>query len=228
LLPSYLSTPSADASPYLALDVTIPSPPSSPEGASITAVTAITQHLSAERHKLRCGSYSQNRPQILQDLVTTGIQLLPFSLDHLGGIGPLGQRFLGLLPDPPPPPAFPPSFHQDPAASSLFTRVSGPLGATALLPRADSVWRARHGTQYFGTSYHSTLPSQWARQTLGLNATLALSAHLRRCIHRVQYSPLASPPRGSRPRFPLASRQAFHVPRARLPVPRLSTDRFHL
>jgi hypothetical protein len=38
----------------------------------------------------------------------------------------------------------------------------------------------------FGASYHTTLPSHWAQQFLGLNLTNLLSNHIHRALQKIQ------------------------------------------
>ena len=103
--------------------------------------------------------------------------LLPFSVDHLGGFGPLGYRFL-FGPDPikTPPDSFPPpsDFH----ARLLYDRIHSPYAPTNILHRADENWSRTHPYSRFGASYHTSLPSHWACQHLGLNLTALFSAFL--------------------------------------------------
>jgi hypothetical protein len=91
-LPTYLRTQSPHHARFLAIDVTIPAPPPSSD-ASTTAATATTQHHQAERAKF---SVTGNRSyvRVFEDLVNQQILLLPFTVDHLGGIGTLGHRLL--------------------------------------------------------------------------------------------------------------------------------------
>jgi hypothetical protein len=92
LLPTYLCTQSPHHARFLAIDVTIPAPPPSSD-ASTTAATATTQHHQGERAKF---SVTGNRSyvRVFEDLVNQQILLLPFTVDHLGGIGTLGHRLL--------------------------------------------------------------------------------------------------------------------------------------
>ena len=105
--------------------------------------------------------------------------------------------------------------------SELFRRAQGPSAALAILPKADQAWRARHGDSYFGASYHTMLPSQWALQTLGFNFNVAMANHLKRALDVVSNMPR------SRYRTRSASRSAvareFHIPRAASAYPLLST-----
>jgi hypothetical protein len=70
---------------WLAIDVTIPPLPPS-FGASPTAATAsTTQHHKAERTKFEINGTCTS-VQVFEDLVKEQILLLPFTIDHLGGI----------------------------------------------------------------------------------------------------------------------------------------------
>jgi|Transcript_8749 hypothetical protein len=69
----------------------MPPPPSS--GASPTAATDTTQHHKAERVKFEINS-ARTSVQVFEDLVNDKILLLPFTVDHLGGIGTLAYCLL--------------------------------------------------------------------------------------------------------------------------------------
>ena len=214
LRPSYPSQPGATPSRYLAIDITIPSPVKIPDGAHPTAVSAISQHHSAELDKFKASGHSTNRSPVLDDLVDSNIQLLPFSVDYLGGLGPLAHRFL--FGDPHPPPAPPRPLEAQPRI--LYDRAYGPSAVSALLPIADAQWRSRHHTAYFGKSYHTALPSQWAMQTLGFNITVALAAHLQSNIESLLHGPVR---RSARLQARAPARPLF-VPRPPVPFPDIS------
>jgi hypothetical protein len=106
LSPTYQCHPSPRRARFLAVDVTVPSPPSLRAGASSTVATATSQHQDAEKKKFAV-SGSNDRVAVLEDLVNQQFLLLPFTVDHLGGIGPLAYRLLfgpdpDKAPDPPP------------------------------------------------------------------------------------------------------------------------------
>ena len=92
LLPSYLRSQALQLARFLAVDITIPSPPPS-SGASPTAVTATTKHHKAERAKFEING-ARTSVRVFEDLVNQQILLLPFTVDHLGGLGPLAYRLL--------------------------------------------------------------------------------------------------------------------------------------
>jgi hypothetical protein len=183
LLPTYLRTQSPHHARFLAIDVTIPAPPPSSD-ASTTAATATTQHHKAERAKF---SITGNRSyvRVFEDLVNQQILLLPFTVDHLGGIGTLGYRLLfGHDPHKAPQPTTtkPSNRH----SLLLYNAAYGTLAPTDLLRRADENWTRSHPYSRFGPSYHTSLPSHWAQQLLGLNLTTTLHNHFRKRIRTLQ------------------------------------------
>ena len=130
------------------------------------------------------GKFSVPHAQLLLD---HGIYLLPFTADHLGGLGPFAHHFLFGLDSSPPPPFPPPpwtqptNFPSNPAAFRVFSHALH-HAPSHLLPRADSAWRSSQPPNTpppcFGSTYHTHMPSQWASQALGLNLSLALATHL--------------------------------------------------
>jgi len=90
LSPSYLPKPTPTASKFLAIDVTVPAPPAHNSDASPTAETALSQHHKYELKKFTVGGRHGNITTLC-DLAQQNILLLPFSIDHLGGLGPIGK-----------------------------------------------------------------------------------------------------------------------------------------
>jgi hypothetical protein len=60
----------------------------------------------------------------------------------------------------------------------LYARAYGPHAPTNLFRRADENWTRLHPFTRYGRSYHTSLPSHWAQQFLGLNLTVLLTTHL--------------------------------------------------
>jgi len=142
LEPSYLTRQSPHAARFLALDVNVPSPPSLACDAPLTAETTTTQHHRAEQEKFH-GRYVSSRQAVLSDLVNQNILLLPFIVDHLGGLGPLAYHFLygkdsskAPVPDS--------SGMHDNNCIILHHRAYGPSGALDLLRTADNKWLSLH------------------------------------------------------------------------------------
>jgi hypothetical protein len=67
-------------------------------------------------------------------------------------------------------------------ATALASAICPDLG---ILPKANRAWRETHGATWYTRHYSTTLPSHWAKLTLGHNLLLALSYHLRTGLKRV-------------------------------------------
>lgn len=188
LQPTYLPRQSSHAPSFLAIDVTVPSPPSSSRDAPLSsAVTVITQHREKEKEKFRVRS-SNDRNNVLNDLVNQNILFIPFSVDHLGGLGPLAHRLLfGPNDTKAPPWSYVTSSNPDLRSIRLKNRAYGEHAALSLLPRADAAWEANNPNKRYGRSYHTQTPSQWATQFLGLNITFALSENILKLLRKHQH-----------------------------------------
>lgn len=183
LLASYLQIQAPQLARFLAIDVTIPPPPPS-SGASPTAATATTQHHKKERAKFEI-SGARTSVQVFEDLISEQILLLPFTVDHLGGIGTLAYRLLfGTDENKAPTPTTTPPPNRN--SLLLYNMAYGKHAPTDLLRRADENWTNLHPYTRFGASYHTTLPSHWAQQFLGLNLTNLLSNHIHRALQKIQ------------------------------------------
>ncbi|MGH7954927.1 MAG: hypothetical protein ACREOZ_03110, partial [Gloeomargaritales cyanobacterium] len=101
------------------------------------------------------------------------MQLLPFTVDGGGLVGPLGSDFLfgrDTL-------RYPKEVYSTrleksklhKAGQSALERSLGHDRLSGLLPEADKGWIEKHGrSKWFTPHYQAMLPSQWAKQTLGL------------------------------------------------------------
>jgi hypothetical protein len=127
-------------------------------------------------------------------LHTHNIILLPFTIDHLGGLGSFATTFLfgdlasAIIPAAGKPPIWTPqSFPKNPDAYLLFHRTIDHC-PTNLLHSATHHWNS--GAQIkrpFGSTYHTATPSLWAIQTLGLTIIKALSHHCHNTIEKIQH-----------------------------------------
>lgn len=116
------------------------------------------------------------------------IILIPFTIDHFGGLGHFANRFLfgtHTISPPPPPPWTPDTFRANPEAYTLF-QTSLQQTPSGIFPRATHHWT--HGaldSTRFGTTYHTFTPTQWATQVMALNLSKALSHHLLTHLRRL-------------------------------------------
>jgi hypothetical protein len=158
---------------HVAIDITITKAPRLP--------APETNLLSKAHHTSARAKFAGTYPNIIADLNSTGIFLLPFTIDHLGGIGHHFHRFLYppnalLLPPEPLPFTEPNDFLHYPAYVAHTNSETCPAH---ILKQANHNWYHMHGhATRFGTSYHTTLPQQWATQALALNLSYRLAQHM--------------------------------------------------
>jgi hypothetical protein len=212
-----LKSPTASKSSTLAIDVTIaPVPahlrsqptPSQPSNLHEAHLRSIRSKLTGRTHS------SVSNSSIINAINTNNIALLPFTVDHLGGLGYFSHRLLFAEQFPPfpvpPPPNFQtkhfPHLHAFRAYSNLLQSTPG------ILSQANREWALLHRglPPRFGQTHHTTTPQQWALQCFSLNLSHGLAAHLLRarasCIAASSSSTATHPILG--PSF----RQSLHKP----------------
>jgi hypothetical protein len=91
------------------------------------------------------------------------------------------------------------------------------------LRRADENWTRSHPYSRFGPSYHTSLPSHWAQQLLGLNLTITLHNHFRKRIRAIQSRHSRTQPPSSRTQYTPRGRPFYTTPY----TSRLRTMRTH-
>jgi hypothetical protein len=114
--------------------------------------------------------------------------LLPVTVDHLGGLGPLAHRFLFGSPSTNPGPPLDTYAQCDLSTDTqtLISRATGPSALVGLLPAANAAFSHSCGSRrWYGPTYHTRTPHQWAVQFLGLNITRAYARHLYTCRSRL-------------------------------------------
>ena len=202
----------------VAVDVSVPQIQASPSGLRRNQPTTLLDaHWKREREKWdRTAHSSDNTPEhgprlpVLQGLEALRIALIPFTIDHLGGIGPSAHSFLfhpRSAPFPPPPP-HPPNNRLRPIHP--LTRARAESTHLHLLTKATQQWSSPTISQRsIGSTYHSQSPSQWALQMLSVNFCHAFSSHLKHALHRARH---VSPAPAIRPNVPTVGRQSFHSP----------------
>ena len=117
-------------------------------------------------------------------LLTHGVTILPFTIDHLGGLGSFACSFLvgtstatALQPAEKAPPWTENDFRGNLPAFYLYQQIDA-MAPTALFPKADKTWRTATNAARYGSTYHTQFPSQWAMQALALNTSIALAKHI--------------------------------------------------
>ena len=177
--------------PHLAIDVTIapldtPTAPPAPPGFPNTPPPkTYWVHEMSARSKF-CVPHASA-------LLANGISVLPFTVDHLGGIGCFGCNFLfgsttnaHVQPAAPKPPWTPANFPRRQDAFLLCKQLENM--PTAILPKANQTWRMATNNARYGSTYRTHLPAQWATQALALNMSVALTKHIqehtRNCLQK--------------------------------------------
>jgi hypothetical protein len=179
-----LKNPTASNSHTLAIDVQITPVPVhlSSRPTSQIPIDINEAHLHSIRLKLK-GKIDRrdSTDPLINALNLQHISMIPFTVDHLGGLGYFAHQFL-FAPNNAPLliPITPGSSHFTHAAGQLafHNALKSPLH---LLSRANDEYKSlqpRFGR--FGRSHHSSTPQQWALQCLSLNLSNALGAHLHR------------------------------------------------
>ena len=142
-------------------------------------------HLASIRNKLH-GRGRDNKPSaaIINEINHTNHLLVPFTVDHLGGLGRYALSFLFDEHDSPIPIckldiAETYNFTHHPAATAYTRMKSDPLRIASL---ATHEWTKTHGKLQFGTTYHSQTPSNWALQSLSLNIVRGLADFLQKSL----------------------------------------------
>jgi hypothetical protein len=141
-------------------------------------------HRRSQRAKLTGRAYGTlTAAALIESLNSNRVGLLPFTVDHLGGLGYLAHCFLfdpDRAPTPRPPHlSFTPQDFTHPHANTAYSAL---LKAPAhLLAHANKEW-ALSAVSRFGETHHTATPQRWATQCLGLNLSTALSTHVLRAI----------------------------------------------
>jgi hypothetical protein len=185
-----LKTPTATQSTTLAIDVTItPVPTNFRSQPTLSQPSNLhAAHLRSIRSKLTGRTHGNvHNSTLTQAINAAHITLLPFTVDHLGGLGYFSHRlfFHPTYPNPPPLPEPPPTTFTDThfphphayrAYDNLLRHTPG------ILSQANREWSALrpHRPQRFGQTYHSATPLQWALQCFSLNLCHSLASHLLR------------------------------------------------
>ena len=160
-----------------------------------------------------------NRLDLMDELHLNNTAILPFTIDHLGGLGPYAHSLLygskqhHSCPTPPPPTA--PISFDHPQIQQLYNRTSA-LDPAFLLSASHS-WShmQRNQASYtrFGTTYRTATPLQWGLQMLALNFSAALATHFSDALQKLcqrstvsanligtEHLPNFSPPRTTKTR----------------------------
>jgi hypothetical protein len=115
---------------------------------------------------------------IIRNINTNQATLLPFTVDHLGGLSPLSIPLLFH-------PTRSPITHAPPITAEMlnfsntqslltFNRVVDSINLH-IADQATKIWKIDHPKTIFGNTHHTFTPTQWAMQALSLNISHALA-----------------------------------------------------
>ena len=183
--PTALSAQPPQPATFLAIDVTITTspqlaPPGQPSASTDQSAPIITTMDKAHQNSIGTKLNGHDKkndlfpaPAYINNLLTAGNILLPFTVDPHGALGRYSHLFLHGSKDAPKPPQGTPHFARPSPTlkQALATLEAAP---TALLPKATqaTTTAAPPNNQRLYT------PTKWAQQTLALNITTALAKHL--------------------------------------------------
>ena len=102
--------------------------------------------------------------EIIGEIISDGMALVPISVSPHGHVGSLFERFLyGKDADPSP------QFNDKRIHAAAADRVArSPNVPKAILKRADELWRSLNPDQHYGDSYRAMTPTTYFDQQLGL------------------------------------------------------------
>jgi hypothetical protein len=166
--------------PYLAIDITFTHIPNY----KARALSQVPPDIKTPTHQVHDDSAKLkfNVPHA-HHLRYQGISLLPFMIDHLGGLGYQATDFLFGSQSQIPAASLPPewttsTFRTNPEAYALFQDSLDTI-PSGILPSATHHWQLGYPKPpRFGRTYHTYTPTQWATQALALNLTKTLSQHI--------------------------------------------------
>ena len=167
-----------------------------------TAAQATQQHEIGENGKLHGPNRNSRRTHLngaafIHQLHQQNMILCPMTIDQHGQLGPLAYRLFTGKTHP----------HADrysdntrcmtglasPEATHMLNLNYASSAPAGLFPKADRQWcrdlldEGKHpSTHWFSGSYHARLPSQWAKQVLGFNTTLALTKYFHRAVQTIR------------------------------------------
>ena len=174
--------------------------------------TLLDAHRRRELQKWSRYSKPDERTAVLDGLEANNTALLPFTIDHLGGIGQQAHDFLfspKLSPFPRPPPLPPEDKFYARAPSPAVIRRAKQIHIN-LLTKATQQWSSPfYNNRSIGSTYHSQSPSQWALQMLSINFCNSFATHFLQAQRRCASEPLLT---AASPKVVTAGRQSFQSP----------------
>jgi len=149
-----------------------------------------THHQKYEHQKFKIDDHAKSNStseELTSELINKRHRMLPFTIDHLGMLGPIATEFLldtrnALFRSSP--------NEYDKRTTTNETRKLVELAMrkkrhTNILTTANSLWKATYGSQWFTNTYRSQTPRQWAKQVVGNTFSIQSSKHILRALNRL-------------------------------------------
>jgi len=172
------------------LDITIIPPPTSnitPLSFEEALKMNNDHHTKFEYNKFRLKDNKHSHvtaDHIAQEMTQKRYRLLPFTIDHLGRIGPLAEEFLYSRK-----PHDDPILHTDYVNRQTSTHISLLIQMSLrktrqknILNHATKNWKTLFGDKWYTNTYHAQTPGQWAKQVLGNTFSIHSAKHILRAM----------------------------------------------
>lgn len=192
-----LLTPTHAAAITIGIDVTIPHVSSALAKKSHPSIPLIMRtHLASIRSKFQGRTTTASSAEaVIQSLNAHHIALIPFTVDHLGGLGPFAATLLFTPSDspitqPPPTPITAFNFQHRSAEIAHDVALDSSLHVAH---HANREWSRTHPTTRFGQTYHTMTPQQWSLQSLSLNISHGLGQYLQGALTALSHAKKSSP-----------------------------------
>jgi len=172
------------------IDITV-IPPYKDESSSLSfldiAKTSDTHHMKHEykKFKLKDHIHSGTTADMLaQEALTKKYRMLPFTIDHNGMLGPIANEFLfRSKKDSTPDKCAYSNAQTTIPIKKLITSAFHKHRHKNILTKADKCWKDLYEDKWYTNTYQAKLPSQWAKQVLGMTFSLHSAKHILRAIN---------------------------------------------
>jgi hypothetical protein len=177
-----LLTPTNAAATTVGIDITIPHISSHLSKKSHPLIPFITRtHLASIRSKFQGRTTSASSAEnVIQSLTANHIALVPFTVDHLGGLGHFAIALLFAPHDSPiqVPPKTPIAAYNFQHAYAVTAHDTALASSLHVAHHANQQWANTQPTTRFGQTFHTMTPQQWTLQSLSLNISHGLGKYL--------------------------------------------------
>jgi len=180
----------ADPHSLSMVDITIIPPPTvntTPASFEEAMKMSNAHHTKYEYNKFRLKDNKHSHvtaDHIAQEMTQKRYRLLPFTIDHLGRIGPLAEEFL-----------YDHKPHDDPIVHTNYvnrqtsTHISLLIQMSLrksrqknILNHATKNWKMLFGDKWYTNTYHAQTPGQWAKQVIGNTFSIHSAKHILRAM----------------------------------------------